>query len=37
MAAMKVESVEDNSPAKNPEDSGHISWNKSQTRMLIAH
>ena len=37
MAAIKVESVEDDSPAKNPEDNGHISWNNSQTRMLIAH
>ena len=37
MAAIEVESVEDDSPAKNPEDSGHISWNNSQTRMLIAH
>ena len=36
MAAIEVESVEDDSPAKNPEDSGHISWNNSQTRMLIA-
>ena len=34
---MEVESVEDDSPAKNPEDSGYISWNNSQTRMLIAH
>jgi hypothetical protein len=37
MAAIEVESVEDDSPAKNPEDSGHISWNNNQTRMLIAH
>ena len=35
MAAIEVESVEDDSPAYNPEDSVHISWNK--TRMLIAH
>ena len=25
MAAIEVESVEDDSPAKNPEDGGHIS------------
>jgi hypothetical protein len=37
MAAIEVESVEDDSPAKNPEDSGHISWNNNQTSMLIAH
>jgi hypothetical protein len=37
MAAIEVESVEDDSPAKNPEDSAHISWNNNQTRMLIAH
>jgi len=37
MAAIEVESVEDDSPAKNPDDSGHISWNNSQTRMLIAN
>ena len=35
MAAIEVESVEDDSPAKNSQDSGHISWN--MTRMLIAH
>jgi len=29
MAAIEVESVEDDSPAKNPEDSGHISWDSS--------
>ena len=37
MAFIEVESVEDDSPAKNPEDRGHIIWNNSQTRMLIAH
>ena len=37
MAAIEVESVEDDSPAENPEGSGHISWNNSQTRMRIAH
>ena len=37
MAAIEVESVEDDSPAKNPKVSGLISWNNSQTRMLIAH
>ena len=31
MAAIEVESVEDDSLAKNPEDSGYISWNNSQT------
>ena len=37
MAAIDVESVVDDSTAKNPEDSGHISWNNSQARLLIAH
>jgi len=37
MAAIEVESVEDDSPAENPEDSGHISWNNSEIGMLIAH
>ena len=37
MAAIEVESVEDDSPAKHPEGSGHISWNNSQTRILIAY
>ena len=37
MAAIEGESVEDDSPAKNPEDSSQISCNDSQTRMLIAH
>ena len=37
MAAIEVESVEDDSPAQNPEDSGQIAWNNSQTHMLIAH
>jgi len=35
--AATVESVEDDSPANNPEGSGQISWNNSQTRMPIAH
>lgn len=37
MAAIEVESAKDDSPAKNPVDSGHNSWNNSQTPMLIAY
>jgi len=37
MVAVKVESVKNDSPAKNPEDSSHTLWNNSQTHMLIAY
>ena len=37
MAAIELESVENDSPAKNPEDSSHTSWNISKTHMLIAY
>ena len=37
MTAIEVESVEADSPAKHFEDCGHISWNDSQTRILITH
>ena len=37
VTAIEVESVEADSPAKRFEDCGHISWNDSQTCILIAH
>jgi len=37
MVAINLGSVENDSPAKNPEDSSHTSWNNSQTHMLIAY
>jgi len=37
MAAIEVELVEIEPPAKNPEDSSHTSCNNSQTHMLIAY
>ena len=37
MAAIEVESVENDSPAKNPEYSSHTLWNNSQTHKLIAY
>jgi len=37
MVAIKVESVENDSPAKDPEDSSHTLWNNSQTHVLIAY
>ena len=37
MVAIKVESVENDSPAKNREDSSHALWNNSQTHRLIAY
>ena len=37
MAAIDVESVEYDSPANDPEDSGHISWNNSLTRMRLTN
>ena len=37
MEAIEVESLGDDCPAKTPEESGHISLNNTQTRLLIAH
>ena len=35
MAAIEVESIENDSPAKNPEDGCYISWCNSHTRMPV--